>query len=253
MKLTNRFSIYLMGAILASGTAYAGDDNSQQDAKAIDVLKSMSAYNVSLDRVTITGVTLADARLSEGLLVSNSTEVKVSIDRPGSLRISSFDGKEHKELFFHDGRLTVFNRERGFYAQADIPKEIDAALQFALEELEVEAPLMDLIHRDVSAHLLGSKEPILYLTDQARIAGSDCHHLVIRGPETDVQLWVTEGDRPQPRKIMMTSKWEGGSPRFIANLKWDTDPDFGDDEFKFNPPEGAIDIGFTKSNTVGGE
>jgi hypothetical protein len=147
----------------------------------------------------------------------------------------------------------VFNSENKFYAQASIPKEIEAAMEFALEELEVEAPLMDLIYQDASAHLISSQETILYLTDKARIAGTNCHHIAIRGPELDVQLWVEEGDRPVPRKIMMTSKWEGGSPRFTANLMWDSDPDFGQEIFEFTAPEGSINIGFAQSNRSEGE
>jgi hypothetical protein len=186
-------------------------------------------------------------------MVSNSTEVKVSIDRPGSLHISSFDGVQSKELFFHNGMLTVSNSERKYYARASIPEEIEAALEFALEELDVEAPLMDLIYRDTSTHLIGSQETILYLTDKARVDGTNCHHIAIRGSELDVQLWVEEGDQPLPRKIMLTSKWEGGSPRFIANLMWDSDPDFSEEIFEFKAPEGSTEIGFVQSHRSEGE
>jgi hypothetical protein len=242
-----------LGTILTASTALADDGNARQDARGIEVLKSMSAYTASLDRVAIKSVSLTDARLGAGLMVSNSTEVKVSIDRPGSLHISSFDGVQTKELYFHDGMLTVYNSENRFYAQAGIPKEIEAAMEFALEELEVEAPLMDLIYQDASAHLIGSQETILYLTDKARIAGTDCHHLAIRGAEGDVQLWVEEGDRPLLRKIMITSKWEGGSPRFTANLMWDPDPEFEQDLFEFHAPEGSTNIGFAQDHSNEGE
>jgi len=247
-----RISFVLLASLVCAGSIGAQDSGVRQDARAIDVLKSMSAYAASLDRVAIKGVSFSDARLGGGLMVSNSTEVRVSIDRPGSLHISSFDGVQNKELFFYDGTLTVFNSEKGYYAQASIPKEIEAAMEFALEELEVEAPLMDLIHQDASTHLIGSQETILYLTDKARVGGTDCHHIAIRGPESDVQLWVEEGDRPLPRKIMITSKWEGGSPRFTSNLMWDLDPDFDQDKFKFKAPEGSINIGFA-GQSDGGE
>lgn len=253
MIFKSRFSILLAGACLVAGAASANENGVRQDARAMDVLKKMSAYKDSLDQVVIRSVSLTDARLGAGLMVSNSTEVKVSIDRPGSMLISSFDGVQSKELYFHDGTLTVFNSERGFYAQASIPEDIEAAMEFALEELEVEAPLMDMIYRDASVHLIGSQETILYLTDKARVAGTDCHQIAIRADEVDVQLWVEEGDRPVVRKIMITSKWEGGSPRFVANLAWDVEPDFKQDTFEFKAPEGAINIGFKQNRNIGGE
>lgn len=236
--------VVLLAGLVATGVASAEGPGVRRDAQAIEVLKSMSAFNESLDRFTIESISLTDARLGAGLMVTNTTEVKVSIDRPGSAHISSFDGVNIKELYFHDGLFTVYNSEKSYYAQAKIPKDLDAALEFTMEELEVEAPLMDLMYRNASAHWIGGQETIMYLTNKARVAAVDCHHLAIRGAESDVQLWVQEGDQPLLRKIMITSKWEGGSPRFIANLEWDPNPDFDDKEFRFKVPDGAVNIGF---------
>jgi hypothetical protein len=243
--------LLLVGLLWTSVTS-AEESGVRQDARAIEVLKSASAYTASLDRVVLKSVSLTDARLGGGLMVSNSTEVKVSVERPGSAHISSFDGINTKELFFRGGKFTVYNSENSYYAQTEIPNNLDAAMEFILEDLDVEAPLMDLIFHDTTKRLIGSQETIIYLADKARIAGVDCHHLAVRGPESDVQLWVEEGDRPMLRKIIITSKWEGGSPRFVANLKWDTSPDFKDDVFDFKAPEGSINIGF-QGRTKGGE
>ena len=253
MRVINRFSIYLMGAFLAVGPVIADDGDVRQDARAMDVLKNMSAYTKTLDRVVIKGMSFDDSRLPAGLMVSNSTQVTVSINRPGSLQISSFDGQDSKELYFHAEKLTVFNSGNNFYAQADIPADIEAALDFALEELQVEAPLMDLLYRDAASSLIGSQQPVLYLTDKARIVGADCHHIAIRTPEVDVQLWVEEGDRPVPRKFVITSKWEGGAPRHTANLMWDSDPQFEPGLFEFTAPEGSMNIGFAQHNRSEGE
>ena len=240
--------VFLAFSLGASGlVAQAGDV--QQDAKAIEVLKQMAAHKSSLDKVTITGVTFTDARLGAGLIVSNSDEVRVSIDRPESMHISSFNGETKKSLYFHNGQLTVYNSTRNLYAQASIPDDIEAAAEFALEKLGVEAPLLDLIYKDASVHLLESNEAILYLTDKARIKGTDCHHLAIRGPEVDVQLWVEEGDRPVVRKIIIMSKWEGGSPRFTANLDWETSPKFEPGLFEFKAPENAMKIEFVTGSS----
>jgi hypothetical protein len=90
----------------------------------------------------------------------------------------------------------------------------------------------------------------LYLTDKARVGNTDCHHLAIRGAELDVQLWVEEGDRPVTRRLMITSKFEGGSPRFVANLDWETDPEFRPGFFEFNAPDDAVKIEFSRAATA---
>ena len=243
--MINRTSLAVLGlTVFMSFAAFDVRADGHQDARAVQVIKDMAAFRASLEGVIIQGVTLTDARLGQGLMVSNTEEVHVSIQRPGSMNINTFDGEVNKGLYFNDGLLTVFSSNNKLYAQAEIPKDIDAALEFALEELDIEAPLLDLIYQDASSHLIGSDEQIIYLTDKSRVGGSDCHHIAIRGAEVDVQLWIEEGDKPVARKIMITSKWEGGSPRFIANLMWDTKPVFDADTFNFKAPEGAVKIEF---------
>ncbi len=251
MKFRLGISLLLLAGLCWTGVAIAQDNGVRQDALAIEVLKSMSAFNGSLDRFTINSVSMTDARLGAGLIVTNVAEVEMNIDRPGAAHISVFDGVNTRQLFFYEGRFTVYNSENSYYAQAEIPKDLDAAMKFTVEDLEVDAPLLDLMYRDAAEYLVTSQETIMYLTGKARVGGVDCHHLVIRGPESDVQLWVQEGDRPLLRKIIITSKWEGGSPRFVANLQWDTDPQFKDGIFKFKAPEGASNIGFHHSKGQG--
>jgi hypothetical protein len=255
MRVKYRFPVFLTSALLLANSvsAAADGDGARQDERAMDVLQSMSAYKTSLDSAIISGVTLTDARLGEGLMVANTDEVKVVIDRPGSLYISSFDGVQKKELYFHEGTLTVFDSAKKYYAQASIPDEIEDAMEFALEELEVEAPLMDMVYKDASIHLIDSRTTVMYLADKVRVAGTDCHQIAIRGPETDVQLWIEEGDQPVPRKIMITSNWEGGSPRFIANMKWESNPEVDRDTFLFRAPEGSTNIGFVQGSRSEGE
>jgi hypothetical protein len=250
-KLITRHKLYigLLAIVLSFSAVVTQAGGVRQDAKAIEVLKQMAAHKSSLDQVTISGITFTDARLGGGLMVSNSEEVRVSINRPNSMHISSFDGETQKSLYFHKGQLTVHNATSNLYAQASIPENIEAAAEFALEELGVEAPLLDLIYKDASVHLINSDEAILYLTDKARVGGADCHHLAIRGAEVDVQLWVEEGDRTVVRKIMIMSKWEGGSPRFMANLDWDTSPKFEPGLFEFKAPKDAIKIEFVTESS----
>lgn len=245
-------SIGSLAMIVCLGTtAMAQETADRHDARALEVLQAMAQYKTSLNTAVFTGTILADARLDAGLIVSNASELKVTVKRPASLHFWKFDGVDTRELYFHDGLLTVFNTGYGFYAQAEIPNEIDAALEFAFEELEVEAPLMELVKSDPLSDLVEDTDVVVYLTDKARIAGVDCHHIVIRTDESDVQLWVEEGDRPLPRRISITIKWEGGAPRFVAELTWETDPDIGDDAFRFNPPEGARQIEFANAPGAG--
>lgn len=235
MKLLFRTIVLLLGVTL--GVAQGA--LAQQDTRAIDVLKSMDAYLSGLDRVQIRGGSSEDARMNGGLIVSNTAEITVSLDRPGSVHFSRFDGVDTRELLLKEGKLTLYHSGVNIYAQVDTPEGVDAGLQFALDNFGVDLPLMDLIRQDPLRQLVEASDEVIYLSDKARVQGVDCHQIAVRTPELDLQLWVQHGDRPVPRRIVITSKWQGGAPRFVANMAWNSQPDFKAGTFDFNPPKDA--------------
>ncbi len=232
--------------IIAGSSNIASAAENQKDPRALDVLARMAAYTESMDQLIIKGEVFADARLNAGLLVANPSELTIKIDRPGSIYVEKFDGLYTRKIYIHKGNLTIFNTENNFYARAEVPEDIENAMQYALDELDLETPLSEFLFADSAIGLISDQDTVLYLSDKSRIRGVDCHHLAVRGAEIDLQLWVEEGDNPAPRKISMTMKWEGGSPRHTALLEWaaaDLDPKI----FDFKAPEGAQEIRFVGS------
>lgn len=242
MKFSVRVAACLLLSACGVSAVVADNVTAAQDSRAVEVLNKMAAYTASLDQFVITGEVDADARLGAGLLVSNPSELFVKIDRPGSLRLSKFDGLNTKNIYLHDGRLTVFGTEKNYYARASVPEDINEGMAFAMEQFELEAPLGDLFFAESALHMLLDGTRVIYLTDKSRVRGVDCHHIAIRGADVDVQLWVEEGAKPVPRKMLMTMKWEGGSPRYTAVLNWEPVSKFDSGTFDFKPPEGAMEI-----------
>ena len=246
MKSRLKFTAVML-LILTGFGAVASAAESQKDAKALDVLNRMAAYTGSMDQLIINGEVFADARLDAGLLVSNPSEITIKIDRPGSMFIEKFDGLHTKKIYIHNGKLTVFNSGKNFYARAEVPENIQDAMQYAMEEFELDTPLAELFFADSAVALITEQDTLLYLTDKSRISGVDCHHIAVRGAEIDLQLWVEEGDSPAPRKMIMTMKWEGGSPRQTALMEWTSTSDLDPKVFDFEAPEGAQEIRFVGS------
>lgn len=251
MKFSMRLAACLVLSVLGTNAVFSADETALQDAKAVEVLKSMAAHTAAMDQFVITGEVIADARLDAGLVVSNPGEITVKIDRPDYLHLDVFDGLYERHIYLNKGQLTVFGTETNFYAHAAVPAEIEEGMLFALEKLDVEAPLGELFFAETSlAMLLGGTE-VMYLTDKSRVNGVDCHHIVVRGSEVDVQFWVEEGENPVPRKMLMTMKWESGSPRYSAVLNWEPVEAFEAATFDFKPPEGAMEIQFIGNEQEG--
>jgi hypothetical protein len=90
------------------------------------------------------------------------------------------------------------------------------------------------------------------------VGGVEVHHLAFRGSVVDWQIWIEKGDRPLPRKYVITSKWIAGAPQFTAVFSdWNTAAKLDDAQFAFSPPPEAQKIGFislrNESGGKGGE
>jgi len=65
--------------------------------------------------------------------------------------------------------------------------------------------------------------------------------------EIDWQIWIEEGPRPLPRKLLITYKNEPLSPQYTAILSgWDLQPRLSDSFAEFHPPIGSDEIQFLK-------
>ncbi len=240
-------SIFLALTVTITVGAFASRASAQEvDARAL--LEQMSAEIAGLDSFIVHGDAYADARLDAGQIIEHSSQVTLRLRRePGSIRITNRNAENTKEIFFDDGSLSVYSTSDNFYAQTEIPKGVDSMLDFAVNEVGIEAPLLDFVSANVADGLLRDADEVRYL-DTSLIRDEIFHHIGIRSRDVDVQIWIASEGRPLPGKLVISSKWEGGSPRFVAFFKWDTDPAFPRDLFRFDPPDGAVAVEFHLDN-----
>lgn len=239
----NSRNIFVFGVTAAIVTAMLGGGALAADPDPNALLSEMSAEIAKLDSYEINGDAYADARLAAGLIIENPSQVRLRLRKPGTLRLTNTDTEDMKEIFFNDGVLTVYSQRENFYAQTEIPEGIESAVTFAMDEIGIDAPLLDFVSTNVSDNLLQAAGDVRYL-GTSLIRGKVHHQIALRGPEVDMQIWISADGPPLPGKVVMTSKWEGGSPRFVAFLNWDTSPSIPTDSVRFEPPEGATKIEF---------
>ena len=227
---------------IVAGAFAAGASAQQVDAKVL--LEQMSAEIAGLDRFIVHGDAYADARLDAGQIIEHASQVMLQLRRePGSIRITNRNSEGTREIYFDDGTLSVYSTNDNFYAQTEIPKGVDSMLDFAVNEVGIEAPLLDFVSANIADDFLQDADDVRYL-GTSLIRDEIFHHIGIRTADVDIQIWVASKGRPLPGKLVISSKWEGGSPRFVGFFKWDTDPAFPRDLFEFDPPGDAIEVEF---------
>ena len=250
MKAGTRIILIILVTLLGSAAAFAQSSHPNWDADAVEVLKKMDAYTASMKQFQITAESYYDARLDELTVVSNPSATVLTVDRTGSMHSmhsATNDGLHTSEIYLHKGVLTLYSNKHNFYSRAEVPEDLEVALLFALEEFDVETPLLDFLILSSLDSLVSNDESVRYLTDKSPIRGVDCHHIIISGPHVDLQVWIEEGDRPIPRRTLMTIKTVHGLPRHDVFIDWPAELDPDASTFEFEPPDGALEIEFINS------
>lgn len=223
-----------------AGAAPAFDADSQR------ILKSMSDFMAATQAFTVRTETSLEVVTMNGEKLQFLTPVAASVRRPDRL-LAKRDGDLVDQRFYYDGKtLTLFNPDAKVFATVPAPADLDAALDYARDELDIVAPAGDLINTNAYARLTEDMFESSYV-GTSMVSGHRCHHLAFRGNEVDFQIWIADGKQPLPWRYVITSKKITGAPQFVTQVvSWDLNPRLRDKDFEFKAPEGAVGVDFVR-------
>ena len=227
-------------------TAQSTDDPPAIEPEAVQILRQMSDYLDSLDQFTFRADNTIDTVMQSGQKIQLGARVDISIQRPNRFRVNRNGDIVDHEFYFDGKTLILYGKEVNYYAKMNVSETVDinTALDYAREEVGVILPASDLVYQDAYQVLMEDVESG-ELVGTSTIGGVDVHHLAFRGSEVDWQIWIEKGDKPLPRKHLITSKWIAGAPQFTALFSdWNTSAQLDDALFEFAPPPEAEEIGF---------
>ena len=221
------------------------------DPDAAKILKRMTDYVGQLQRFSVDTASTLEVVLVSGQKLQFTSAARTTLQRPNKLR-SERIGDVISQSFYFDGRtLTIFNPGDGYYATVPAPNTIDAAVDFARDSLDVIAPAGDLVTMDAYDRLMADATAG-FVVGQSIVGGVRCDHLAFRSGVVDWQIWIEAGDKPLPRKYVITSLDVDQAPQFeLMMSNWSTDPVFTAEHFQFTPPPGAKAIEFLPVGTAG--
>ena len=80
--------------------------------------------------------------------------------------------------------------------------------------------------------------------DQSLVDGVAAEQYAFRQGDVDWQIWIKNGDQALPLKVVIVDRSDPSMPEYAAKLKWNLAPQFTDQTFAFNAPQGAKPIRF---------
>jgi hypothetical protein len=238
MKTKLLLWVMLASVLVATHTAVLARAQPQgNDAKSI--LKAMSDYVSSQKTIELTfdsNIEVITPQL-EKIQFTNSGQMLLS--RPDKIRSHRVGGYADVELFFDGKTVSIFGKNINGYSRFDAPGTLDHLIEVLRLGHGVSLPGADLLlSKPYDALVAGVKES--KHIGRGVIDGQECEHLAFRNFDTDWQLWVEVGDRPIPRKLVITSKTLNSGPQYTLCIKsWKAGFEPAPSAFAFVPPAGA--------------
>jgi hypothetical protein len=217
--------------------SFSSSSKAQDDAS--NILKAMTDYVSSQKVISATYDSDIEVITNDLQKIQFTSSGQMLLSRPDKIRASRVGGYTDVELVFDGKVLTVLGKNLNKFAQVDSAGSIDQLVDRLRNEFGIAIPGADLIlsrsYDELMSDVLEAKH-----IGRGVIDGVECDHLAFRDNDVDAQIWIEVGNRPIPRKYVITSKAVTGGPQYTLRIKdWKTDVPVSADAFVFKPPAGA--------------
>lgn len=240
------------GSVLADGNASSqGVGNvetanvQKNDPEARALLFAMAEFMVKTSAFSVTIRSGYEAIQADGQRIEFGEKRRITLQRPDRIRVDVQRSDGDRGLVLYDGKtLTAFKADDNIFARLEKNGTVDEMIVYMVRDLRMTLPLarMFLSRFPQSLDKMITSSNVI---EHDFLFDVPTDHLAVRSEEVDLQIWVTKGDRPLPRRVVITYKAVPGAPQFWAELSdWDLSPKIAAETFSFVPPAGAEQIPF---------
>lgn len=223
----------------------AESQQNKNEGEAMAVVKRMAVFLSQAQRFSVTVDMGFDAVQDNGQKIEFGETRKILLSRPDRLRVDDTkrDGSE-SELIFDGKSIMLYYAGDNVYAVVEKPGTVDDAVSYFVNDLGMRLPLAEMLSSKLSENIAGETISAAYV-EKASIQGVPCDHVILRGADADMQLWIAQGAEPLPQRVVITYYHLDGRPQFWAQFSdWNLKPKVSDKLFSVTPPEGAVKIEF---------
>ncbi len=240
------FRMAVLAAVLlllpAGLMAAPKNDAPDIDPAASQHLTRMCDYLAGLTSFSFRAEVDVDEVYTGGLTLQTSRTELVSVRRPDRMRVESVQDDTAKTTIYDGASFTIYNKTQNLYSTVPVPGTLDAALDQIMDSYGITAPLAELVlnapHATITSGILSG-----FYVGRRMVQGVACHHLAFTQKDVDWQIWIEDGDKPLPRKLVIVDKTLAGAPNYEALLvDWKINPRLKDSLFTFSPPKDAASI-----------
>lgn len=215
------------------------------EPKAMMALQKMGGFLRTLKAYEVCFKISEDEVLDSGQKIMVDGTSELTVQTPDRFRFYTKIDEAHRDLqFFYDGKaFTIYGNTNKFYASAPAPATIHELLDVAQERYDIDLPFRDLFSWGTDKADVAAILSAIYI-GPTKIDGVACDHYAFRNVDVDWQIWIQQGDKPLPRKLVITTMDEDEHPQYISNMSWNLSPKINNKAFTFVPPKDSHRIDF---------
>jgi hypothetical protein len=229
-------SVATMAVVLVLGAA---SEARADEADAKRLLRAMSDYMASQKAISFEFDATLEVVTKDNQKLALASSGTVILNRPGEIRVTRSGGFGDIEMLFDGKTLTMVSKYPNLYSQIEVPGTVDHLIDELKDKHNRPLPGADLIMLDAYDHLMLDVVDTKDLGSGV-IDGVECDYLAFRKEEVDWQIWIAQGDRPYPCRLVITSKLIAHSPQYSIQLRdWKTGNEAAPDDFRFRNPSTA--------------
>lgn len=224
---------------------------------AREVLKNMSDYLARTPAFTmqytsdVEVISHGGQTAMSGLKLQFGSHGSATVKRPNMIRASRTTSFADIVIISDGKTLSLHGKKVNAYAQAGASPNLDMLIDDVRAHSGIDFSGADLLMSDVYRELTDPVEQAYYL-GLDMVDGVECDHLAFRTPDVDWQIWIQAGEKPIPRKYIITSKWTTGAPQYALRITgWNDKPEITADTFSFKPPPGARTVNINELEGAG--
>jgi len=225
----------------AAAPAVASTAANPVDPAAVQALKDMGAYLLTLKRFQVSSDVTGERVLADGQKLQRSASAKLDVLPPNRLHVVMTNALGKRDLVYDGKAVTLYDPAQKYYSKIEFTGTIGALIDRLESKYGVEIPLEDLFLFGTPDAKFDQFESAMN-AGQAIIGGEICDHYAFRQKGIDWQIWIATGTKPLPRKVVITSRTDDSRPQSVSVISWNLKPSFTDAVFKFTPTKGSTQI-----------
>jgi hypothetical protein len=235
----------IAGVMIALGApltaAAAPTSRCEKNPAVIARLDEMGSFLRGQRTFSVRAQSTTDEVLEDGQKIQLGATDTLEVQRPDRLH-GKFTSDRRQREFFYDGKtFTVYGPTNGYYAQVAAPPTIDGLLGRISDRYGIDLPLADLFRWGTPRSSIDDVTCATFI-GPAKVGGVMTDQFALRQDGLDWQIWVEQGPRPLPRKLVLTTTDDPARPQHAVALDWDLKPEVAQEDFRFVPPRTASRI-----------